>query len=221
MVDIEIYMPNLVDALKRQFDSRLLYVGLQGSYLRGEANERSDIDIMVILDKLSVSDLDQYRAIIESIDHSDKSCGFICCKDDLANWNPLEICNLVHGTKDYHGVLIDHIPKYTENDVRNFAKLSLNNLYHEICHRYVHASPDKNITQLAGSYKSVFFMLQSLYYLRHGEFIATKAQLLPLLPQKDHAVMMRSIELNNGIRCDFKESFSLLFTWCQEALQSV
>ena len=54
----------------------------------------------------------------------DKSCGFICGKEDLANWNPLEIHHLVNGTKDYYGVLKDLVPNYTEGDIRNFIKLS-------------------------------------------------------------------------------------------------
>ena len=101
MVNIERYIAELIDLLKCRFEARLLYVGLQGSYLRGEATESSDIDIMVIIDDLSMADLDSYRAIIESMEHFDKSCGFICSKSDLANWNPLEMCTLLNGTKDY------------------------------------------------------------------------------------------------------------------------
>lgn len=221
MIDIENYISRLIDLLQHQFNSRLLYVGLQGSYLRGESTNSSDIDIMVVIDELGVSDLDHYRIIIQSLEHSDKSCGFICSKTDLANWNPLEIWHLLNSTKDYYGVLSEFVPAYTEYDIRNFVKLSLNNLYHEICHSYIHAEPNKSIAKLPGTYKGVFFILQNLYYLKHGEYIATKAELLPLLDGKDHAVMERSIELNNGISHDFSESFELLFTWCQEALKSI
>ena len=37
MINVERYISELIDLLKVKFDSRLLYVGLQGSYLRGEA----------------------------------------------------------------------------------------------------------------------------------------------------------------------------------------
>ena len=80
MIDIEKYIGDLIKQLKNKFDSRLLYVGLQGSYLRNEANSDSDIDIMIVIDKLSVSDLEAYRGIIKSMDYYDKSCGFICSK---------------------------------------------------------------------------------------------------------------------------------------------
>lgn len=221
MIDIESYISRLIDLLKTQFGSRLLYVGLQGSYLRGEANDSSDIDIMVIIDELSVSDLDNYRYIIHSLEEADKSCGFICSKTDMSNWNPLEIFHIVNGTKDYYGTLNDLVPTYSEHDIRNFIKISLNNLYHEICHRYIHAEQSKNISRLPISYKNVFFILQNVYYLENHKYIPTKAELLPLLSGQNHAVLERAIELKKGIAYDFSDSFELLFKWCQDTLRSL
>lgn len=221
MVDIQKYICQLIDLLKMEFGARLLYVGLQGSHLRGEAHENSDIDIMVIIDELGVADLAAYRSIIQSMDHFELSCGFICSREDLAHWNPLEIWNLANGTKDYHGSLRDFIPTYTEQDLRNFVKLSVNNLYHGICHHYIHADCNKDIAELSGAYKGVFFILQSLHYLALGEAVGTKKELLLRLDGKNHAVLKRSMELNQGIAHDFDSSFELLFTWCQEILKSV
>lgn len=221
MVNIEHYISTLLDLLRQQFGSRLLYLGLQGSYLRNEATENSDIDIMVILDGLDPSDLAAYRSVIASVDHFDKSCGFICSKDDLAKWNPLEICHLIHSTKDYYGTLQDFVPAYNEQDIRNFIKLSVGNLYHEICHRYIHAGTEASKARLPGTFKGVFFILQNLHYLTHGEFIGTKAELVQLLSGKDQAVLEHSIAMNQGAEFDFEESFQLLFTWCQETLQSI
>lgn len=221
MIDIENYVLQLIELLKKQFGERLLYVGLQGSYLRGEANQNSDIDIMVVVDGLSVSDLDSYRRIISSMDHSEKSCGFICSKDDLINWNPLEICNLLHSTKDYFGVLREFVPVYTEGNIRNFVKISVNNLYHELCHRYIHANLDRNYSQLPATYKGVFFILQNLYFLKYNEFIGTKAGLMMQLRGKDREVLKHAIELDNATEYAFNESFELLFSWCQETLHSL
>lgn len=221
MVDIESYIERLITLLKDCFGVRLAYVGLQGSYLRGEATEHSDIDIMVVIDGLSVSDLDEYRATIQSLEHFDKSCGFICSKEDIANWNPLEICHLLNCTKDCFGVLGEMVPAYTEDDIRNFVKMSVNNLYHEICHRYIHADLNKSIAKLPGTYKGVFFILQNLYYLTHGKFVATKAELLQCLEGKNREVLERSVALNSGVAYDFAESYKLLFTWCQETLKSL
>lgn len=221
MINIESYISDQISSLLNSFGSNLLYVGLQGSYLRGEATESSDIDIMVILDSLTVSDLDTYRSVIQSLDHYDQSCGFICSKEDIAAWNPLEICHLIHSTKDYYGKLREFVPAYTEQDIRNFAKISLNNLYHELCHRYIHSSTERNAAALPGTYKGVFFILQNLHYLNTGNFVPTKTELLAQLEGKNQAVLKRSMDFIHGESFDFRESYELLLTWCQETLQSV
>jgi len=221
MIDIQTYIADLIDLLKGQFKERLIYIGLQGSYLREEATDSSDIDVMVVIDGLTVSDLDAYRSVIQSLPDFDRSCGFICSKEDLANWNPLERCHVLHSTKDCFGTLNDLIPAYTEQDIRNFIKLSLNNLYHEICHRYIHADMNSNIEALPMAYKGAFFILQNLYYVTHGEFIMTKGELLSLLDGKHRAVLQRALDMQRGIVFDFQECFELLFSWCQETLTSL
>lgn len=221
MFQIENYINLLTEKLKRQFGSKLTYVGLQGSYLRGEATPQSDIDIMVVLNELGVEYLNLYRSIIYSMEHSDKSCGFICSKSDLENWNPLEICHLLHSTKDYYGTLSELVPVYTELDIRNFVKLSVNNLYHGICHMQIHSEEAENIAALPAMFKGVFFILQNIYFLSEGKFIGTKAELETLLEGSNYDVLKLSIEMNNGASYDYEESFELLFKWCQETLKNI
>lgn len=218
MICIENYIYHLIEELQKQFASRLLYVGLQGSYVRGEATEDSDIDIMVVVDALDVTDLDRYRATIASMEFFEKSCGFICGKSDLMNWNPLELHHLLYSTKDYYGILRELVPEYSEENIRDFVKLSVGNLYHEICHRYVHSVNNADISRLSQNYKNVFYILQNLFYLSSGEFISTKTELLNRLDGKNYAVLKRSMDMNAGILFDFSDSFELLFKWCQEIL---
>ncbi len=221
MFKVKNYMDKLIDLLRSKFGSRLLYVGLQGSYMREEATESSDIDIMLVIDGLSSADLKDYRDIIFSLENPEKSCGFICGKSDLSNWNPLEICHLLNCTKDCYGSLNELVPEYTRGDIRNYIKISVNNLYHEICHRYIHSDKNKNIAKLPASYKSVFFILQNLHYLQTGEFIRTKSELLPLLSDNNRTVLERAAQLGEGNGYDFDESFKLLFNWCQLTMKSV
>ncbi len=221
MVNIQNYISRLTERMREKFGRRLLYVGLQGSYLRGEANENSDIDIMVILDELTVADMDAYRGIIQSLESYDKSCGFICGEKDLAHWNPLEIRNLLGSTRDHFGELRDFVPSCTDEDLRNFVKMSLNNLYHELCHRYIHADRAANEEALPFTYKSVFFILQNLHCLRTGNFVGTKAALLEVLEGKDREVLARSIAMKQGEVFGFGESYALIFAWCRDTLRTV
>ncbi len=221
MFRIDEYIAELIGKLKVTFGERLLYIGLQGSYLREEQNESSDIDIMAVIDGLSVEDLQAYRNALVSVGNFDKSCGFLCGKADLEHWNPLEICHLLHTTKDYYGALKNLVPAYTAEDERNFAKLSLNNFYHEICHRYIHADRERNIAKLPTTCKSVFFIMQNLYYLYSGNFVPTKRELLACVQGEDKKVLELSISLQNGGDYDFGHAFSVLFDWCRNALSRI
>ncbi|MBR0062573.1 MAG: nucleotidyltransferase domain-containing protein, partial [Oscillospiraceae bacterium] len=73
MFDIDAYLNDLISSCRASFGDRLLYVGLQGSWLRGEADENSDIDVMVILDRFSVEDMDRYREILKKTGFYEKS----------------------------------------------------------------------------------------------------------------------------------------------------
>lgn len=221
MFRIDEYIEQLIMALKDVFRERLLYIGLQGSYLRNEATENSDIDFMAVIANLSVEDLNTYRRALVTVGNFDKSCGFICSKADLEHWNPLEICHLLHTTKDYYGELKNIVPAYTMEDEKNYVKLSLNNLYHEICHRYIHADREANISKLPITCKSVFFIMQHLYYLSSGNFISTKSELLERVQDSDKAVLELSILLKDDMDYDFDRAFSVLFGWCQNALARI
>lgn len=54
MIDPQVWMPEAVSALRRRFGAHVLFVGLQGSYERGDAVEESDIDILTVLDRLDL-----------------------------------------------------------------------------------------------------------------------------------------------------------------------
>lgn len=212
------YLHKLIIAMKNVFGDRLLYVGLQGSYLREEATENSDLDIMVIINHLTVQDLDSYRKIITQVEHYEKSCGFICGMDEFSNWNPLELCHVLYSTKDYYGNLSLLIPEYTEGDIINFIKVSLGNMYHEMCHRYLHADKMKNYQKLPMTYKNVFFILQNLYYLKTGVFYLTKIELLCMLDETDKEIMEMSLKISSNETYNFEQAFKNLFLWCQKTL---
>ena len=214
MFDLDSYLDDLIRHCQAAFGDRLLYVGLQGSYLRGEAHRDSDIDVMVILDRFSVADMDAYRAILQKIGSYERSCGFICGREEMRRWTPLEVCQLRHTTRDLLGTLSDYLPPAAREDELNYVKLSLGNLYHELCHRYIHRDRDRNVVAFRGTCKSLFFLIQNLHYLETGQFVLTKKELKAAVLAEDRRVLELS-ELPDGF--DFDQAFALLFAWCQEA----
>ncbi len=226
MIDINDYCGRLKRELLSHFGESLRYMGLQGSYLRGEATEESDIDIVVILDRLTTEDMDLYRNIIQKIGSFEKSCGFICSAEDMKNWTPLEVCHLRHSTKDIYGDLSDFLPEWNMNDEVNFIKMSLNNLYHELCHGYIHGEREKQKYKLVYYYKSAFFILQNIHYLetyRNGkaEFVQTKSLLTEKLRGDDNRIMEVLLDLINGKQIDFNSYFELILHWCQRKMATI
>nr|WP_312048042.1 nucleotidyltransferase domain-containing protein [Anaerotignum sp.] len=57
-------MDRLVSNIKNKFGDRLAFISLQGSYKCKEANDSSDIDIVVILNELTIQNLKKYQVII-------------------------------------------------------------------------------------------------------------------------------------------------------------
>ncbi len=218
MLQLQSYLDRLIPECKTAFGDRLLYVGLQGSYLRGEAHADSDIDIMLVLDRMTVDDMKTYQGILKRIGRYEKSCGFICGGEQLKRWNPLEVCQLTHTTKDLFGCLTDYLPNATRADEINYVKYSLGNLYHELCHRYIHADRDKNRKKFRDSCKSIFFLLQNLHYLESGVFAVTKRELRSIASEKDRIVLSVT-ELPEDY--DFDRMFRLVFDWIQNAFVRV
>ena len=218
MINIEEYVFDLIARLKTEFKKRLIYVGLQGSFRRGEANENSDIDIMVTLDKLSPEDLELYRNVISAMPYTDRSCGFISGKAELKNWPRYEICQLLHETKDYYGELSSLVPEFTPEDIKNHIAISIGNLYHMLCHSKIHAAPAQLPDMLKGLYKAVFYVLQNSCYLQSGKWIMTQAELLNVLQGLDKNVLETAITLKSQQDCDYDQAYRQLFAWCHNYL---
>lgn len=85
--DMEVYLQKLLAACKQAFGADLLYMGLQGSWRRGEATEHSDIDVVVVLETFGTEQMRTYRRILEQVGFEERSCGFICGRRELQNWN--------------------------------------------------------------------------------------------------------------------------------------
>ena len=82
-------------ALNETFEKRVWFVGLQGSYSRGEATKTSDIDVVVILDELSASDIQRYNATLDTLPHRELICGFLSGKEELEGISGVMIGSVV------------------------------------------------------------------------------------------------------------------------------
>ena len=122
MIDITAWMDGFLKALNKDFGNRVWFVGLQGSYGRGEATDTSDIDMVVILDELSISDIEEYNAMLDTLPHRELICGFLSGKDELRSWEPSDLFQFYYDTTPIKGSLdelLEHsLPGSTEEEIR-------------------------------------------------------------------------------------------------------
>lgn len=101
--DIQIWLQELTLKLLDNFNDRVKFIGIQGSYARQEANENSDIDVVIILDKLSFTDLREYKKIVKTMAYSEKACGFISGEKEIYNWPKHDLFQLLNDTISLYG----------------------------------------------------------------------------------------------------------------------
>ena len=193
MVNIKIWMEELAKKLSEQFGLRLLFLGLQGSYGRGEANENSDIDVAAVLDRVALSDLDVYRAIVRQMPEGEKACGFLCGAAELKSWPKYDLCQLARDVRGFHGALEPLLPTMDRSDLADAAAIGASGLYHAAVHTYLYADRENWSGFLKEAHKGAFFTLRALHELRTGENVRAKRDLLPLLDGDERAILAYSL----------------------------
>lgn len=98
MIDVSVWMNGFLQALDTWFGGRIWFVGLQGSYGRGEATEASDIDVVVILDELSAGDIQTYNEMLDTLPHRELICGFLSGKSEILNWDAADLFQFYYDT---------------------------------------------------------------------------------------------------------------------------
>ncbi|MBE7703881.1 MAG: nucleotidyltransferase domain-containing protein [Cyanobacteria bacterium SIG28] len=218
--DINVWLDIIIKKLQNEFEQRLLFVGLQGSYNRGEATPNSDIDIVVILENLSFEDLKRYRSIIDSMPDKDKSCGFISGREELQNWSKSDLFQFFYDTKSLIGNLQDLIQAPTIEDATQAVKISSENLYHTSVHSFVHSN--NYVEDLQNLYKSTFFILQAKYFKESGKYISTQKQLLEMLNGIDRDILNICINRNNineKATIELENLYKMLIQWSSDNIK--
>ena len=112
-MDISIFMESFKENLLRLFGDNLLFLGLQGSYGRGEAKETSDIDPVIVLWQCGKDELLRYRAYIDTLPEKDILCGFVSSIDELRAWERADRTQLILDTKPVYRDLAELCPQIT------------------------------------------------------------------------------------------------------------
>ena len=218
MIDITAWMQNFLQALNKAFADRVWFVGLQGSYGRGEATETSDIDIVVILDELSAMDLQTYHDMLDTLPHRELICGFLSGKTEIMNWEPSDLFQFCHDTTPIKGSLDAVMAVIDENAVNRAIKIGACNLYHGCVHNMLH---EKSEDILKGLYKAASFVVQAIVFKQTGNYIKHQSQLLQVASAEKRMIIETFLKYKNGEVVDFNEASRMLFEWSKKWIKKL
>ena len=215
MIDITNWLHSFHGKLHEFFDTRVWFVGLQGSYGRGEATETSDIDVVVILDELYTTDIQTYNTMLDTLPHRDLICGFLSGKKEIMNWEPSDLFQFCNDTAPIKGSLDEVMAVIDESAVNRAIKIGVCNIYHGCVHNMLH---EKSEDILRGLYKSASFVIQAIVFKHTGNYVKQQKELQFLAASNEKAIIDTFVYLKNGGKIDFNKMSERLFVWCKELL---
>jgi hypothetical protein len=213
MIDITAWMDNFVQTLNETFANRVWFVGLQGSYGRGEATETSDIDVVVILDELSAMDIKAYNDMLDTMPNRDLICGFISGKSEIFNWEPSDLFQFCNDTTPIKGTLEEVLAVIDEIAVNRAIKIGSCNIFHGCVHNMLY---EKDEDILRGLYKAASFVVQAIAFKQTGSYIRYQKDLLQAVSSDERAIVEAFINLKNGGTVDFDSMSEILFAWAKK-----
>ena len=213
MVDIKSWLEEFLQKLNEVFKSRVWFVGLQGSYGRGEATETSDIDVVVILNELIVSDIQTYNDMLDTLPHRELICGFVSGKDEILNWEPADLFQFYNDTMPIKGNLDELLQKIDNVAVDRAIKIGACNIYHGCVHNMLHT---KNDDILKGLYKAASFVVQAIVFKQTGDYIKHQNQLLQATLLDEKIVIETFLKYKNCETVDFNSASEILFEWSKK-----
>ena len=218
MIDINVWMNAFIQKLNEVFANRVWFVGLQGSYGRGEATESSDIDVVVILDELSASDIQTYNDMLDTLPHRELICGFVSGKDEILNWEPSDLFQFYHDTTPIKGSLDDLLTLIDNAAIDRAIKTGAGNIYHGCVHNMLH---EKSEEILKGLYKAASFVVQAIVFKQTGNYFKHQNQLLQVALPEERTIVESFLKYKNSEAVDFCEASRILFEWSKKWIMNL
>ena len=218
MIDINQWTNIFLNALNDTFGDRIYFVGLQGSYGRNEARDTSDIDVVVILDELSASDIHTYNTMLDTLPHRNMICGFLSGKAELLNWEPSDLFQFYYDTTPIKGSLEELLPSLDKTAVDRAIKIGACNIYHGCVHNMLH---EKSDDILRGLYKSASFVVQAIVFRQTGKYIKHQKELLQFVSDDEQDIIEIFLSLKNGEKVEFDLMSEALFAWSKKWIAEI
>ena len=215
MIEPDSWLRRFTRKLRETFGERVWFLGLQGSYARGEATGSSDIDPVVVLDVLTAQDIATYDAMLDSLDHRELVCGFLSGKQELLYWEPSELFQFCMDTRPVIGSLEDILAVVDSGDIARAIRIGACTVYHACVHNMLR---EKNEGILRSLYKTASFAIRAAVYLNTGKYCARLDELLLYADGPNRTIVQTYLDMRADEPVDFSYASKTLFTWAKELL---
>ena len=213
VIEIHAWLAQYLQAVEHTFAQRVQFVGIQGSYARGEATETSDIDVVLILDEVSSADIRLYGDMLDNLPNRELICGFLSGKQDLLHWEPSDLFQFYHDTTPLRGSLDEVLPLLDAAAVNRAIKIGACNIYHGCVHNMLH---EKSMEILQGLYKAATFVVQAICYQQTGRYFRKHAESLEHVSAGEQMILEGYTSLKCGNTIEFTALSELLHDWAAQ-----
>ena len=174
--------------------------------------------MVVILDEVSVWDIQSYNTMLDRLPHRELICGFLSGKKEILNWEPSDLFQFYYDTKPIKGSLGELLELIDDEAVDRAIKIGVCNIYHGCVHNMLY---EKNEEILKGLYKSASFVVQAICFRQTGNYIRSQKELADVVLPEEKVIVDTFLSLKNGGTVDFLKMSEILFGWTKKWIEKL
>ncbi len=190
--EVEKLLKRFVNLLKKTYVKNLVFIIHHGSWATGEAGPESDIDTLVMLEKITKKELDKLRNILNQ-DRYKKMTVLLFSRLDMDNFIPFARHQFHYGAKLLYGKC--PLPEPTREEMIIEIKKIANTVGYWSKFLYTHLHLAENVARkMYWRFREAIIALKVYIQWETGEFPVTKRRLKRLLTDPKDKEIVRIIE---------------------------
>ena len=190
--EVEKLLKRFANLLKKTYGKNLVFIIHHGSWATGEANPESDIDTLVMLEKITKKELDKLRNILNH-DQFKKMTVLLFSRLDMNNFVPFKRHQFHFGSELLYGKC--PLRKPTEEEMIIEIKKIADTVGYWSKYLYTHLHLAENVARkMYWRFREAIIALKVYVQWKTGEFPVTKRRLKKLLTDPKDIEIVRIIE---------------------------
>ncbi len=190
--EVENLLKSFVNLMKKTYGENLVFIIHHGSWATGEANPDSDVDTLVMLEKITKKELDRLRKVLSQETYR-KMTVLLFSRLDMDNFIPFSRHQFHYGAKVLYGKC--PLPEPTREEMIIEIKKTADEVGFWGKFLYTHPHLAENVARkMYWRFKEAIIALKVYVQWKTGEFPVTKKRLKKLLTDPKDKEIVTIIE---------------------------